>query len=326
MVVVSLSETYDLSTKVGKVGLLGIHTPGNAALSKLWDGFMKNYRFVRIVGCDVTLACAQTLPADVLQVGEEAGDIAPQDMFNPILYKAVSNDSFNMVLARMYTLGPVNLNGIGSVSVGDLSPESLVTTEEDEFNMYYALLSESGWKKAMPQSGLAMRGLYPIVHQVLTNFGQMNNPSYNTSSYDNDLRKVPLSTDGDALTWNNTYLGKVIKGPSMRYPRMPTMTTIGSTIPEMSYQYTPFVKTYVGCVVLPPAKSSRLFYRMKIVWHFEFSEPRPNSEIANLTGLAQFGDAEYTSDYAEQSKKFENVGDTIDTNDLAVSKVMTSTR
>lgn len=332
MVVVSLSETYDLSTQVGKVGLVGIHTPGNASLNKLWDGFQKNYRFVRMLGCDVTLACASMLPADPLQIGVEAGDIAPQDMFNPILYKAVSNDSFSTVLARMYALNTIN--GVvnednSSIVAGDLVGSEELVSEDDQFNMYYGLLSESGWKKAMPQAGLSMQGLYPIVHQVLSNYGQVNNGSQNAISWTNQVVDVPVRDDvGDISV---AELGQLLKGPSMRYPRVPTVTTIipkvaTSAVVSPSYELTSFVKTYVACLVLPPAKLNRLFYRMKVTWHYEFSEPRPSTEIMGLAGLADVGSALYTSDYAEQSKRFEKTGEVVDTNGMEISKIMTATK
>ncbi|ADB24814.1 ORF9 [Chimpanzee stool associated circular ssDNA virus] len=87
---VKVSETYDLSTQTDKMGFVGIHTPEGKLVYNMWSGLFKNFRKFRYASCDVTMACASMLPADPLQIGVEAGDIAPQDMFNPILYKAVS--------------------------------------------------------------------------------------------------------------------------------------------------------------------------------------------------------------------------------------------
>ena len=90
---VRISETYDLSTQVGKMGLIAVHTHSFHAISGAWGGLAKNHKFMRLVNCDITMACASMLPADPLQIGTEAGDIAPQDMFNPILFKGGSSRS-----------------------------------------------------------------------------------------------------------------------------------------------------------------------------------------------------------------------------------------
>ena len=44
MVTVRISETYDLSTKVGKMGIVGIHTPTGSLIDKLWPGLVLQYK------------------------------------------------------------------------------------------------------------------------------------------------------------------------------------------------------------------------------------------------------------------------------------------
>lgn len=181
MVTVRVSETYDLSTKVGKMGMVGIHTPTGPLVERMWSGLVRQYGKFRYSKCDVTMACASMLPADPLQIGVEAGAIAPQDMFNPILYKAVSNDSMNNFLSLMKYKGFASPNSIqgANVNAGSVVAEnnedfkkSDGTTSVDQFDMYYGLLADSdGWRKAMPQAGLQMRNLVPLVYEVLTNSG-----------------------------------------------------------------------------------------------------------------------------------------------------------
>ena len=160
------------------MGFLGIHTPDGKLVYSMWKGFFQNYRKMRFVSCDVAMACASMLPADPLQIGVEAGDIAPQDMFNPILYKAVSNDSMSMLLNKIYAGGQTSESGI-VLSKNSISSQNepvfnfSATKEIDQFAMYYGLLSDSdGWKKAMPQAGLNMRGLVPLTFSLFATQGQ----------------------------------------------------------------------------------------------------------------------------------------------------------
>ena len=65
-VFVKVSETYDLSTKTNKMGMLGIHTPDGKLVYSMWRGLFENFRKMRFVSCDVAMACASMLPADPL--------------------------------------------------------------------------------------------------------------------------------------------------------------------------------------------------------------------------------------------------------------------
>ena len=200
MVTVRVSETYDLSTKVNKMGIVGIHTPTGSLIDKMWPGLVLQHKKMRFVKCDVAMACASMLPADPLQVGVEAGAIAPQDMFNPILYKAVSNDSMSNILAYLMGAGgepALDFPNVDKGSIVDIN-NTLFTSSPgatgelsptyDQFKMYYGLLADSnGWKKAMPQAGLTMRGLYPLVYQVIHPYGINNRgtvPSENDRQVD----------------------------------------------------------------------------------------------------------------------------------------------
>lgn len=332
---VRVSETYDLSTVQNKMGLIGIHTPDLNLIKKLWSGLIQNHRFMRFVGCDVAMACASMLPADPLQIGVEAGDIAPQDMFNPILYKAVSNDSYNLLINRI-----IASEGISNPDISVIDKNSVISvnnspfnedgsdTEVDPFSIYYALLAEpDGWRKAMPQSGLEMKGLYPIVFSLVSNMG--NNA---VGMFGSDTDTIAGYVGGTVKTVENDF-GRTFRGPSMRMPRIPTVT-IGpaaflpdsdAELPLSAYEVDP-PTAYVAALVLPPAKLNRLYYRMKVTWTIEFSEPRPLTEITTWTGLATVGSQAYGTDYVEQSSKMSVKTSSVDASGAEVKKIMEAGR
>lgn len=222
---VKVTETYDLSTQTNKMGFIGIHTPEGKLVYNLWSGLFKNFKKYQFKSCDVTMACASMLPADPLQIGVESGDIAPQDMFNPILYKAVSNDSMSNLLNRLYAgqaAVDVQLARNSVVSQNNDSFEYDANNDVDQFAMYYGLLSESGgWKKAMPQAGLQMRGLRPLAFMMSTNYGQPSNGPLNPG-----IVSIDTVTGDDYKTTYpaeiNTNLVQYIRGPTVRLPPMDT--------------------------------------------------------------------------------------------------------
>lgn len=375
---VNVTETYDLSTKIGKMGLVGIHTPEGKLVHKMWSGLYQNFRKIRFVSCDVALACASMLPADPLQIGVEAGSIAPQDMFNPILYKPVSNDSMSQLLNRLYlgsmastvdvaqnsVIASNNADyGSAGASVGD-GHVLQATNTPSQFDMYYALLADTdGWKKAMPQAGLVMRGLYPLVWSMLKTSGQ---PS-NWSSSIQQQSICPSGTDYLAgasvadLPPQLGALGQYMRGPSRRMPACDTYVAVYSsgevmyvpnkliaesrnndvTYPIEStaehYSDTP-ISTYtapnldmpdcfVGAIVLPPATLNQLYYRLKVTWHVEFSEPRPLTDLTNWFGLQVVGQQAYGTDYTAQTQALRSSGDSVslgmlDADGIDAKKVM----
>lgn len=49
MVTVTLRETYDLSTKQGKMTLIGVHIPTSNIIQRLYPGFCEQYKMCRIL-------------------------------------------------------------------------------------------------------------------------------------------------------------------------------------------------------------------------------------------------------------------------------------
>lgn len=290
---IRIQETYDLSTAVNKMGLLGIHTPGYGLIKRLYPGFLMNYKYMRAVRCDLAIACASVQPADPLQIGTEAGSIAPQDLFNPILYRAVSTDSFNTILNRMYGLGD---NLIGSGSVADSgSAGSDPWNGINSTDIYYALLSESGWAKAMPQAGFAMSNLVPLVYEVLNTFGNTLIPASSSS-----MNTIPFVQPGGGMS-NGTTIATTFRGSPRPMPRIPT--TAGTNTVDVSgevfdlpaSEQVGIPKTFVACIVMPPAKQHILYFRLKVVWTLEFTDTMSMNERATIGSLQANGAQTYAS-------------------------------
>lgn len=324
MVTVTMRETYDLSTKVGKMGMISIHTPSMDLVSRMWSGLVQNHRKIKVEKCDIRMACASVLPADPLQVGVEAGDIAPQDMFNPILYTAVSNDSFGTLQTRLYTLGA--FNNVQSASVG-YDPDPIPNGDDSE-GIYYAMLASQGWKKAMPQAGLEMRSLRPLVHTLQANHA--SSFIFNSENAKvNDIHSWVKGGDGDTEEVITDVPGAIFKGPTAPMPAIPTMYYSDSGQNTEMYGSTIQAKptilpgTYVACILMPPAKLNVLYFRLSVKWYISFFEPRPNTEITNLNGLGWEGKNRfYYTDYNDQSKLMTEKTNLVDTLDVDIKQIM----
>nr|QJI53623.1 MAG: capsid protein [Smacoviridae sp.] len=343
MVVVRVSETYDLSTKVNKMGIVGIHTPTGDLISRMWPGLILQHKKFRFVSCDVAMACASMLPADPLQIGIEAGAIAPQDMFNPILYKAVSNESMNQFQAWLNIVNQTaGLTGaFNQGSVVDVNDPNFVgsngTTEYDQFSMYYALLADSdGWRKAMPQAGLEMRHLYPLVFQVVSQFG--SGPENSAADADANISvpgleavtaedTSPTSKSGSVSSVQN----RTMRGPSMRMPSIDTTYFVSSNSSQLvllpgglnvdtSLDKVP--PAYVGLIILPPAKLNQLYYRLKVTWTIEFTGLRSTVDVSSWFNLQEIGKVAYGSDYESQSASMSAKTGMVDTSGSSITKIM----
>lgn len=257
------------------------------------------------------------LPADPLQVGVEAGDIAPQDMFNPILYTAVSNDGFSNILNRLYN---DNLSTEYGGSVNEEEIDTLVQQGQTftAYDMYYGLLSWDGhFRKAMPQAGLEMRGLFPICYEVINNYG--NTLPIRSEDSDENLDMVrSASSTGAPLDF--PVKATTFRGNSVRMPAIPLHTQANQSSDYDAW----FPTTYVACIVMPPAKLHKLYYRMAIRWTIEFSEVISVADYQNLPTLGLAGRNAYSTDYAFQSSKMAQKSDSVDVQGGNLTKVMTS--
>lgn len=333
MPVVTISETYDLSTTVNKMGLLAVHTPSMKLIKWLYPGLVLQYKNVRPIKCDIAVACASLLPADPLQVGTETGDIAPQDLFNPILYRAISTESFNTLFNRIYGYSDLNLDS-SNASMGSLAsprntghspfPSLSATNQED---LYYALLSESGWRKAMPQSGLQMRDLVPLVHYLVSTFGNGVLPTNSTGlTYENVVQQ-------DGTTINSTAnVSQLLRGgKTVPLPKIPTLqsgtfdwaqTSDSSTAPSWSIPVgatNNIPKCWCAALVFPPSKLHKLFFRMTIRWTVEFSDLCSIVERSNTLAQTLTGSYTHLQDYSiTTSKEVDDVTDKMDVSESTV--------
>lgn len=348
MPIITIRETYDLSTAPGRLGLIGIHTPGSSIIRKLYPGLWLNYNKVKVNSCNVALACASLLPADPLQIGVETGDIAPQDLFNPILYRACSTDSFNTILNRMYGTDSLFKLQDGSIAFDSNGPGDPFPSASDlnSENAYYGLLSESGWKKAMPQSGLQMRHLVPLVYNVISNYGNAANIEYPPDSSDS-IRLAQIPNAGGASGTTAVRTASIFRGHSFPMPAIPTargmVMGMASYVDSTSTQadvdnswYFPYFppalipKTYVGCIIIPPSKLHKLYFRMTISWSVSFFDPVSIVERGRITEMSEAGIQTYGLGFqmGDQSKEIENkmtsVESTVDTLDVDANMIMQS--
>lgn len=325
MPVITLQETYDLSTATDKMGLLAIHTPSLNLLKRLYPGLCLQYKKVRPIKCDIGIACASMLPSDPLQVGTETGQIAPQDLFNPILYRAISTDSFNTLFNRIYGF-PDIATAYGNVKVGSVAANPVTGLQpfnadaETNENLYYALLSEDGWRKAMPQAGLHMRNLVPLVHYVVSTFGNDALPNNVAGlSYDN-----LVGQDGSTIT-STANVSQVLRGgKTVPLPAVPTLangtTALAVTddtanpdwsIPVGTIGVIP--KCWCAAVVFPPSKLHRLFFRMTVRWVVEFSDLCSIVERGTLIQMISAGSLTHQQDYTfGDSKEVQEITDKMD--------------
>lgn len=346
MVTVTVSETYDLSTKVNKMSLIGIHTPGKSLIQKSYPGLLMNSKYISIDKVDVTLAAVSTLPISPDQVGLDVDNIAPQDMMNPILYKAVSNDSMSNIEARLHGLG----FGAGTQVSGSMvdAINDNVTGLSDEFNVYYSLLSNrDGFRIAHPQQGLSMRGLVPLVFDKYYNVGAfMTTDQSVTDVGDTGADETP---SGDLYPTVNVGAGGIqvmnrpvqaMRGRPHRMPRFPTTyvtsvsnNPLGGSSPQNGMgtglpvnaeaQMPDILPVYLGMIIMPPAKRTVMFYRMVVRATLTFSEVRPLSEITSFAGLnTYYGSEVYHTDYALQSKQMEATTDLVDVQNANIEKIM----
>lgn len=345
MVTVTVSETYDLSTQINKMSLIGIHTPGKSLIQKSYPGLLMNSKYVSIDKVDVTLAAVSTLPISPDQVGLDVDDIAPQDMMNPILYKAVSNDSMSNIEARLHGLG----FGSGDKVSGSMvdATDDAVTGLSDEFSVYYSLLSNrDGFRIAHPQQGLQMKGLIPLVFEKYYNVGAFVSNSEDVVSTGNEGDDITPSADlyptyvagsGSVQILNRNV--QSMRGRPHKMPRFPTTFVTGAgygstvgTQPNgmgsgapvnVQTQMPDILPVYLGLIIMPPAKRTVMFYRMVCRATLTFSEVRPMSEISSFSALnTYYGNEVYHTDYALQSKQMESTTDLADVQNANIEKIM----
>lgn len=312
MVFVKVRETYDLHTTKNKMTVIGIHTPKPDIIKRNYPGLLMQCRAYRPVSADVRVACASMLPLDPQGVGLAEGDVAPEDVFNPILYKAMSNKGMSQLEARINLL---THTAVGSLDVdGDCAAVEVdsVTSTADEFPIYYGLLSNThDWKHANPQSGVSMTNLRPLVYEMNYNVGDVNastfgstDPSYRAPDYggaaatgyiDKIIGKAKPMPFINTTSYSLTSQGAGASAPGM--------TTDRGNIPFNCEMNVPYINVVCGAIVVPPSRLHELFYRMVVEWTIEFSALRPIGEITDWLGLGYLGDTTHYQNYSYEATK-----------------------
>lgn len=337
MVFVKVRETYDLHTTRDKMSIIGIHTPASDIIKKNYPGLLMQCKAYRPASCDVRLACASMLPVDPLGIGTSEGDVAPEDMFNPILYKAMSN--FGMSNLEKYIESTIG-NDWHPGSTVDAEINGIMSDDNpggyDDFSLYYGLLAQTHeWKHANPQAGLEMSSLRPLVYDVVTNLGDNDRDNIGNSSMralDTDDEYSPAS----ALT-RITFTGKAKPMPMLNCTTLdPTIipadggvptgfsaTSSGDNVSRNRQLGVPAPKIFVGCIIVPPSRLHQLFYRMVVEWTLEFSMIRSITDITTWRSLCALGDTSHFMSYSFESKDLKNGTGMVDTSeDVGIKKVM----
>lgn len=329
MVFVKVRETYDLHTLQNKMSVIGIHTPKAQIIKRNYPGLLMQCKAYRPVSCDVKLACASMLPLDPQGVGLTEGDVAPEDVFNPLLYKAVSNFSMSQIEAFIN-----RANTSSWVTRGDSVDSTNDGLTLNDFNIYYGLLADThGWRHASPQAGLEMRNLKPRVHELVYNVGDNGadadgvpfaNPYVTLPNGDNvnfDIQS--FRGDSKPMPWLNcTAVEPIVTGGVVN--KAPGFDNNSTDLVPNNYETSvPAPKIYCGMIIVPPSRLHQLFYRLVCEWTLEFSQIRQLSEITSYQGLAWIGSAQHVQDYSFNSKMLTDSTDLVDvTEDSGIRKVM----
>lgn len=346
MVVVSISETYDLSTVKDKMTLIGVHTPTKELIMKTYPGLCMNSKYFRIVKTDVVLSCVSSAVAITPDmVGDNSVDgIAPEDMLNPILYKAVSNDSWSTLECRLQGLNfqatgnaasiipPLN----GSMAFAE---QDNVTGLDDEFGVYYSLLANrDGFRVAPIQAGMSMRGLKPLVFDKWYSHGE--NVSAGAGQEMGRALVEPTATP-DTIQLTN-YPAQGFRGRPHAMPRINTtyLSTIGNTATgvvgepkqngmssgsplNIQTDMPPIPPVMLGAIIMPPCRKTKLFFRMICRTWISFEEVRPIQEITSFAQMnSVYAPLVYHSDYNEQSSKMDVTTDMVDIKNGDIEKIM----
>lgn len=313
MVFVKVREVYDLHTVQNKMTVIGIHTPKPDIIKANFPGLLMQCKAYRPYSCDVRVACASTLPLDPAGVGLTEGEVAPEDLFNPILYKAMSNVGMSQLEARIFALATQKLPLTQPVDVD--GPSAMVDVDNttdftDEFPVYYGLLANAhGWRTADPQAGLAMKDLKPLVYEVLQNIPD-NGPMSETNTI--QLPGVPGS-DGGLMA--RPY-AQGIRGSAKPLPFINCTSYNGTNIVSPGFQVgadpnfirnaetdVPWVNCVVAAILVPPSRLHELYYRMVVEWTIEFTAVRPIGEITNWNGLGAIGNISHYQNYSFENTK-----------------------
>lgn len=307
----SVSEMYDLCTVKDKIGVIGIHTPTMDLICRSWKGLLDNHKYIKLRTCSVRIACASHQALDPLQVGTDPNtQISPQDLMNPILYRACTNDSWNAIMNKVYATGGYTKNSIRYY------PEAFSMEGSAQHQAYYALLASNEWKKAMPQVGLTMTGLRPFVYTLVSTYGNKGTESPGSTMANIDSVPISPANGGGPTSATSANSPTTFKGPAMPYPAIPCNSSVTVNLPDLPLPYLNpgnIEKSFVACILMPPSTTQIMYYRLVVTWTFDFIKPVPLYEKYTLNDVASQGPSVYTRGYdIVQSSKEAIDGDIVE--------------
>lgn len=304
------TEIVDMQTINGKTTVVGIHTPQGGRIRNYLRGFFDQFRFFKYNGISSMVGVnAAQLPVDPLGLTGQVGStdlMDPRDNLNPILFHGCHGEALNTVLDSIYTSRERTLASSGldeNALINDNQntnvSDSLLGMDIEnfqEFQTYYAALTDRSWKKFGIQSGVRLRGLRPRVWNVARNSpllpvgGQNNNNLANAGllrevsnayhSADIDTAKTPLASTtpiwessnvedygtNDEIPINVQRYDQYLTNGTQPLGWLPTAQTVDNgTIAPVQLP-----KLFMGVLVLPPSYNVEQFLRFRITHSFSF--------------------------------------------------------
>lgn len=283
----TIHQTYDLNTQVDKITVLGIRTPSYDVVSRYVN--MWNWKKVKFNFANFRLACVSQLPVDPLGVGFEAGQIAPQELVNPMLFKTVTGDTLDAILDIIYNESAAAFNNKDTLTEQRISSvEQGGTPATSPLGAYYKLLGDDSFRQAHPQVGLEATHLVPIVREMLsvrplTSRSSSNSVSLRPFGYSDALppQFYGYATPFDASTGEAGYsnsTGKYVNTGNQFLSGgarpMPAFDISGAMLGQTEPQTWP--SQVVAVCVMPPAIQKSLYYRCIVSWNITLSEFVPS--------------------------------------------------
>lgn len=297
------TETYDLNTINDELSLLAVHTPQSPTLKRMFHGFFEQYRKFRILGCNFRMVCASQQALDPTLVGFESGQMDPRDVLNPILFKACTGESMNVLLDQIYNRSeevlPTSADNNGSVS-------QHIVTNQYSLRSYYSLLADDSFRKEHPQKGITVMGLKPYVHKVVTTQPFKWNVGGGSAGSAINSADRPAVTSPNPQNAGSVYGfgGQSGSRDSTTDPVNPSVF-VSNGLTDMPWLDTSFTKVhtytdgsgqtagtakavslaaniprvYMGVLVMPPSVALNLYFRLQIVWHIAFRDFRPAQDL-----------------------------------------------
>lgn len=293
------SEIIDLNTMPGRLSVIGVHAPiGGVPKNKL-AGLYDNFRKFRYKGCSFSMAPAAQLPMDPLAISYEAGEsqVDPRDLMNPILFHGTHGYTLGNAIDCAFRNNADRLSD--SATRTDLRISDQIQDGSKQWlneASYYLALSDPSWRKFSPMSPISIKGLHPLVHRVVSTMpvppfkkGISNvNPDWSVVGTEIDgqvyarnylQNMVGQTAQPEDLKTNQCVMQMFTSGVSRlgwldTYSRPGVAYESGGNSIDGSGDITPdrtdLPKAFMGILVLPPAYSVKLCYRIVIHHYFEF--------------------------------------------------------